>query len=334
MLDERKTAILRAVVQEYIATAQPVGSTHIANAPGVAASARPRSATRWPCSSRRATSPSRTRRPAASPPTRATASSSTTWPRRGRLDAVASAAGRRVLRRGPRPPRGDAAPDHQPARAAHPQRRRRRRPASGERPSCARCRSCALSPRTATVVVGAVQRHGRERDHRAADRHVRRRARRGHRPPPAPRSSGRVARRRGGRRRRGDRRLDDDLRARPCGAVSRHRPRSRVFVGGASVDGAGLRRGRDGAPGAAHARAAVRRWCRWCATSLDRGLSVAIGAEHGIEPLAACSVVVAPVVVDGEQVGTVGVLGPTRMDYPQALATVEVGERPARPPAE
>ncbi|MDA2966178.1 MAG: heat-inducible transcriptional repressor HrcA [Actinomycetota bacterium] len=57
---------------------------------------------------------------------------------------------------------------------------------------------------------------------------------------------------------------------------------------------------------------------------LDRGLSVSIGAEHGIEPLASCSVVVAPVVVDGEQLGTIGVLGPTRMDYPQALATVEV----------
>jgi heat-inducible transcriptional repressor len=57
---------------------------------------------------------------------------------------------------------------------------------------------------------------------------------------------------------------------------------------------------------------------------LSRGLSVAIGTEHGVEPLAACSVVVAPVVVDGEHVGTVGVLGPTRMNYPQALATVEV----------
>jgi heat-inducible transcriptional repressor len=57
---------------------------------------------------------------------------------------------------------------------------------------------------------------------------------------------------------------------------------------------------------------------------LDRGLSVAIGTEHGIEPLAACSVVVAPVVVDGEHLGTVGVLGPTRMNYPQALATVGV----------
>jgi heat-inducible transcriptional repressor len=57
---------------------------------------------------------------------------------------------------------------------------------------------------------------------------------------------------------------------------------------------------------------------------LDRGLTVAIGAEHGVEPLAVCSVVVAPVVVDGDQVGTIGILGPTRMDYPQALATVEV----------
>ncbi len=57
---------------------------------------------------------------------------------------------------------------------------------------------------------------------------------------------------------------------------------------------------------------------------IDRGLSVAIGEEHGVEPLAACSVVVAPVMVDGEALGTVGVLGPTRMNYPHALAAVEV----------
>jgi len=35
MLDERKTAILRAVVREYIETAQPVGSSHVARAPEV-----------------------------------------------------------------------------------------------------------------------------------------------------------------------------------------------------------------------------------------------------------------------------------------------------------
>jgi heat-inducible transcriptional repressor len=57
---------------------------------------------------------------------------------------------------------------------------------------------------------------------------------------------------------------------------------------------------------------------------IDRGLSVAIGAEHGVEPLAECAVVVAPYTVEGEPAGTVGVLGPSRMDYPQALAAVAV----------
>jgi heat-inducible transcriptional repressor len=57
---------------------------------------------------------------------------------------------------------------------------------------------------------------------------------------------------------------------------------------------------------------------------IDRGLTVAIGAEHGLEPLVSCSVVVKSVSVEGERLGTVGVLGPTRMNYPQALATVDV----------
>ena len=57
---------------------------------------------------------------------------------------------------------------------------------------------------------------------------------------------------------------------------------------------------------------------------LDRGLSVAIGSETGVEPLAECSLVVAPYEVEGESVGTIGVLGPTRMNYPQALAAVAV----------
>ena len=61
---------------------------------------------------------------------------------------------------------------------------------------------------------------------------------------------------------------------------------------------------------------------------VDRGLNVAIGSETGMQPLADCAVVVAPYTVDGEQVGTVGVLGPTRMNYPQALAAVAVvGQR-------
>jgi heat-inducible transcriptional repressor len=61
---------------------------------------------------------------------------------------------------------------------------------------------------------------------------------------------------------------------------------------------------------------------------LSRGLSVAIGTEHGYEPLASCAVVVAPLTADGQELGAVGLLGPTRMDYPRALAAAHVvGER-------
>ena len=69
---------------------------------------------------------------------------------------------------------------------------------------------------------------------------------------------------------------------------------------------------------------------------LDRGLSVAIGAEHGFEPLASCALIVTPMSVDGRHAGAVGLLGPTRMNYPQALAAAHVvserlGERLADP---
>lgn len=60
---------------------------------------------------------------------------------------------------------------------------------------------------------------------------------------------------------------------------------------------------------------------------LDRGLNVAIGTETGMAPLADCAVVVAPYTVDGEPAGSIGVLGPTRMHYQQALAAVAVVSR-------
>jgi len=61
---------------------------------------------------------------------------------------------------------------------------------------------------------------------------------------------------------------------------------------------------------------------------LDTGLTVAIGAEHGIEPLASCAIVVMPISVDGIEAGTIGLLGPTRMNYPLALAAARVvGDR-------
>ena len=55
---------------------------------------------------------------------------------------------------------------------------------------------------------------------------------------------------------------------------------------------------------------------------LGPGLTVTIGSEHGREDLAECSLVLAPYLVEGASAGTVGVLGPTRMDYRQAQAAV------------
>ncbi len=64
---------------------------------------------------------------------------------------------------------------------------------------------------------------------------------------------------------------------------------------------------------------------------LAQGLSVSIGSENRLAPLAECSLVVAPFADDGAGSGAIGVLGPTRMDYPQALAAVAVvGHRLSR----
>jgi heat-inducible transcriptional repressor len=57
---------------------------------------------------------------------------------------------------------------------------------------------------------------------------------------------------------------------------------------------------------------------------VSRGLTVAIGTETGVEPLSECSLVVSPYAVDGEHAGSIAVLGPTRMNYPQAISAVAV----------
>jgi len=55
---------------------------------------------------------------------------------------------------------------------------------------------------------------------------------------------------------------------------------------------------------------------------LGPGLTVRIGAENLRDDLVECSLVLAPYLVEGEVAGTVGVLGPTRMDYRKAQAAV------------
>lgn len=60
---------------------------------------------------------------------------------------------------------------------------------------------------------------------------------------------------------------------------------------------------------------------------IDQGVTVRIGAENRIEDLRECSVVLARYQVEGQAWGTVGVLGPTRMDYPRAIAAVSAVSR-------
>ena len=55
---------------------------------------------------------------------------------------------------------------------------------------------------------------------------------------------------------------------------------------------------------------------------LGPGLTVSIGSENTSLDLRECSLVLAPYLVEGERAGTVGVLGPTRMDYRKAQAAV------------
>ena len=55
---------------------------------------------------------------------------------------------------------------------------------------------------------------------------------------------------------------------------------------------------------------------------LEAGLTVRIGAENQVDELRECALVLAPYSVDGQAAGIVGVLGPTRMNYRHALAAV------------
>jgi heat-inducible transcriptional repressor len=58
-----------------------------------------------------------------------------------------------------------------------------------------------------------------------------------------------------------------------------------------------------------------------------QGVQIFIGGESGLSPLDECSVVTAPYEVDGEIVGTLGVVGPTRMPYERVISIVDVTSR-------
>ncbi len=54
------------------------------------------------------------------------------------------------------------------------------------------------------------------------------------------------------------------------------------------------------------------------------GVQIFIGGESGLAPLDECSVITAPYEVDGQVVGSVGVIGPTRMAYERVIPIVDI----------
>ncbi|MES2771754.1 MAG: heat-inducible transcriptional repressor HrcA [Pseudomonadota bacterium] len=54
------------------------------------------------------------------------------------------------------------------------------------------------------------------------------------------------------------------------------------------------------------------------------GVQIFIGSESGLAPLDQCSVVTAPYTVQGQIVGSLGVIGPTRMAYERVIPIVDI----------
>jgi heat-inducible transcriptional repressor len=331
MLDERKAAILRAVVEEYIDTAQPVGSAHVVRAPGVQVS----SAT--------------VRNDMAS------------LEQEGYLRQPHTSAGRIPTEKGYRffvdtigPPAALRGSDAQQVRSfferAHGELEQMLQDTSrllgdltsyasvvvGPAPTEATVRSVqvvGLTPSSALVVAvlsnGAVEKHtvdlteggaalgepvGEERIN-AATAHLAAGLAGAVRTalPPLPATGDSAT---------------DAICALALRALAKDRgdDPDQVFVGGT----AGIARAFDALDtvrevlGILEQQYVVVTLLR---DVLDRGLQVAIGTETGMAPLAECALIVAPYHVEGAPAGTIGVLGPTRMDYPQAMAAVAVVSR-------
>ncbi len=63
------------------------------------------------------------------------------------------------------------------------------------------------------------------------------------------------------------------------------------------------------------------------ASSHAHGVQIFIGGESKLVPMDQMSVVVAPYEVDGKIVGTLGVIGPTRMAYERVIPVVDLTAR-------
>lgn len=55
----------------------------------------------------------------------------------------------------------------------------------------------------------------------------------------------------------------------------------------------------------------------------EEGVQVRIGNENHVESINHCSIIYASYLINGEPVGTIGVLGPTRMDYSRVIGLID-----------
>lgn len=59
-------------------------------------------------------------------------------------------------------------------------------------------------------------------------------------------------------------------------------------------------------------------------SSAPSGIQVKIGGENSLEAISNCSIITASYSLDGQPVGTIGILGPTRMDYRKVISIVDL----------
>jgi heat-inducible transcriptional repressor len=59
-------------------------------------------------------------------------------------------------------------------------------------------------------------------------------------------------------------------------------------------------------------------------SGLPSGIQVRIGTENDHKAISDCSLITATYSIDGEALGTIGILGPTRMDYGKVISLIDM----------
>lgn len=55
----------------------------------------------------------------------------------------------------------------------------------------------------------------------------------------------------------------------------------------------------------------------------ERGIQILIGSEHGVDEIATCAIIAYPIRADDKVIGSIGVIGPKRMDYEKVVPLVD-----------